>query len=78
MNKFLLDDELLSKLDNLSNRTEFCDSAGRTLGIFVPAADDDWLYTWAAAQITDEELLRRSEEPGGMTTPQVQDYLRTL
>jgi hypothetical protein len=66
MTKVIVDDTLRSKLDGLDTEVELCDEAGRTLGHFVPA--DFYkalLYAWLNAQVTDEELERASQEPGG-------------
>jgi hypothetical protein len=72
MNKVIVDRTLRSKLDNLDVELELCDESGRTLGYFVPADQyDRSLYDWAKAQISDEELERRLQEPGGRTTAEV-------
>jgi hypothetical protein len=72
MNKVILDESLRSKLQNLETELEFCDESGCTLGYFLPSVERDrLLYDRARAQITDEELERRRQEPGGRTTAEV-------
>ena len=59
-----------------------CDDSGRVLGVFVPASEADRelraLYEDARTRITDEELERRRNEPGGYTTAEVLEYLKGL
>jgi hypothetical protein len=64
--KVILDADLRAKLNGVNRQLELCDESGRTVGHFLP--DDVYrqlLYTWANAQVTDEELDRASRETGG-------------
>jgi hypothetical protein len=38
MTRIVVDSDLLSRLHGLSERLEFCDESGRTLGVFQPSA----------------------------------------
>jgi hypothetical protein len=72
MTKLVVDPTLRTKLENVESELELCDESGRTLGYFVPATQNlRELYDWAKTQITDEELERRKNEPGGRTTAEV-------
>jgi hypothetical protein len=65
MNKLVLDPALRLKL-NLETEVEVCDEDGRTIGFFLPAAwHRDLLYSWAKANVSDEELDRARRQPGG-------------
>jgi hypothetical protein len=49
-----------------------CDSSGATVGYFTPIEKySPEMYAWARAQISDEELDRRAQEPDGGTTAEV-------
>ncbi len=68
MTKLLVDETLRGKLNGLNEGIEFCDPSGRTLGRFIP--EDQYrqlLYAWVERQcpLSEEELERREEEPGG-------------
>jgi hypothetical protein len=79
MTRLLIDEPLRSQLNALDGQAEFCDDKGSVLGYFVPASlRQQWLYDWAAAQLSDEELERRSREPGSKTTAEVLEYLKSL
>jgi hypothetical protein len=79
MNRALIDENLRSKLSEFHVQTELCDKDGHVLGHFTPAIPSDReIYDWAAAQISDEELERRKNEPGGKTTAQLLEYLQSL
>jgi hypothetical protein len=72
VNKVILDPELKSKLNGLDRQLEICDETGRTLGHFLPAdVYRQLLLAWAEAQVTDEELERRRQEPRGRTLPEI-------
>ncbi len=72
MNKVIVDPTLRSKLKNLDSRIEFCDESGRTLGYFVPAAEQErLLYAWARTEFTDDEIDRARNEPGGLSILEV-------
>jgi hypothetical protein len=66
MSKVILDDVLRAKLNGLNEQVEICDETGRTVGHFVPADFfKELLYTWANAQVTDEELEQARRQTGG-------------
>jgi hypothetical protein len=76
MSKVILDPQLRAKLNGLHERLELCDEAGKSVGRFLP--EDHYrqlVYTWANAQVTDEELQRAADEPGGNT---LEDIWRRL
>jgi hypothetical protein len=66
MNKVIVDDELRAKLNGLNADVEFCDPSGRRIGVFVTAEDyERMVYAWLHAQVSDDELVRASQESGG-------------
>lgn len=72
MNRITLDTELRAKLNGLNERVEVCDEAGRTVGHFVPTAMfDEMARTWKEADLSDEELQRRFQEPGGRSLKEI-------
>ena len=76
MNRILIDETLLSRLNDLNSQLEFCDETGRTLGYFVPTPERDRsLYEWARQEFTDEEIERARREAGGLTIDEVRKGL---
>jgi hypothetical protein len=72
MNKVVLDPILQSKLNGLNQHLELCDESGRTIGHFLPAQlFTEMLMASADAQITEEELARRRQEPRGRTLAEI-------
>ena len=66
MSKIVLDADLRAKLNGLNEQVEFCDGTGATLGRFVPEAEyRRLLYACLKDQISDEELVRLRNQPGG-------------
>jgi hypothetical protein len=66
MQKITLGKEGRIALDDLKEKVEICDEAGKTVGYFLPAESYRRLiYDWAKAQVTDEELEAARREPGG-------------
>jgi hypothetical protein len=66
MCKLILDRELRAKLNGFNDEMELVDEQGNTLGHFLPEAQYRKLaYAWANAQVTDDELIKASQEPGG-------------
>ena len=66
MNKVMLDASLRAKFHNGECELELCDESGRTLAHVVPVdLYQQLVYAWANSQVTDEELARASQEPGG-------------
>jgi hypothetical protein len=71
MVRMVLDPNLHAKLEGV-REVEFCDASGRTVGHFLSEeAYRRLLYEWANAQISDEELQRRLEEPGGRSLDEI-------
>jgi hypothetical protein len=58
MTRVIVDDILRSKLRNLTEPLELCDSSGRALGRFVPASDLSEYEYWEP-EISDEELRQQ-------------------
>jgi hypothetical protein len=72
MQRLVLDSTLGRQLAQAEDQVEFCDQTGHTIGYFLPATEPTpELLAWAKSQITEEELERRSAEPGGRTTAEV-------
>ena len=66
MSKVILDPQLRDKLNGLNEQLELCDESGHTLGRYLPEETyQRLLYAWVNAQVTDEELQRAADEPGG-------------
>jgi hypothetical protein len=69
MSKVILESDLRAKLNGLNEQLEICDETGRTLGRFLPEEVYRRL-SYALADATcphsQEELERRSNEPGAM------------
>ena len=60
-----LDHQLQSKLDGVDD-AQLCDQSGRPVGHFLSESlYRRLIYDWANAQISDEELERRRQTPGG-------------
>jgi len=76
MSRVLLDSQLRSKLNGLDDQLEICDESGKTLGRFLPEAlYRELLLAWSKADLPDEELQRRREEPRGRTLAEIWDKL---
>jgi hypothetical protein len=72
MTRVVVDASLQVKLPQVDSSFEFCDESGRTLGYYIPAADQlRPLYDWARAAFTDEEIQRARREPPGPTTAEL-------
>jgi hypothetical protein len=75
MNRIVIDDQLGAKLQASQYELELCDKSGRTLGFFLPPElHHELLYAWAKAQVSNEEIERALNEPGGMTTAELMAY----
>jgi len=71
MNRVILDESIGEKLRHL-DEVELCDQSGQRVGHFL--SDDLFrrlLYDWANAQVSDEELERRRQQPGGRTLAEI-------
>jgi hypothetical protein len=77
MTKIIVDEALLSKLQHLSQPLELCDKSGRVLGQVFPALDLAEYEPWEPP-ITEEELIKREQEPECYTTAEVLAYLESL
>jgi hypothetical protein len=76
MNKVVLDEPLRSKLHGLAEQIELCDESGTTIGRFLPEeAYRRLIYDWIKSQISDEELERRLNEPGGSSLSEIWEEL---
>lgn len=72
MSKVIIDEGLRARFDNLNEQHELCDPAGKTLGRYLP--EDiyrEMLLACADAQISEEELQRRRQEPRGRTLAEI-------
>lgn len=79
MNRVLVDDAMRTTLGKLRSQTEFCDQSGNVLGYFIPAEQDSKsIREWVRSRISDEELERRAQESGGVTTAEVLKKLHEL
>ncbi len=71
MTRVLLDEAIRAKLCDVDD-VELCDQSGRRLGHFLSEKlYRRLLYDWANAQISDEELQRRRQAPGGRTLAEI-------
>jgi hypothetical protein len=72
MTTILLDDALSEKLNGLKVEIELRDETGKVVGHVLPADKyQSLLYAWAKNRLSDEELKRRSEEPGGRSLAEI-------
>jgi hypothetical protein len=72
MSQVILDSQLRSKLNGLTEQIELCDEFGKTVGHFVPEAlYREFLVAWSKAHLSDEELARRREESRGRTLAEI-------
>jgi hypothetical protein len=72
MTTVLLDDALRQKLNGLKAEIELRDESGTIVGHVLPAEKyQSLLYAWAKNRLSDDELKRRSEEPGGRSLAEI-------
>lgn len=64
MNRIVLDNDLRRKLHNLTEALELCDEDGRVLAYLTPVVEKS-LYDEVQSPLSEEELQRRIQEPGG-------------
>jgi hypothetical protein len=76
MTKITCEGVLQLQLDDLRHEIEVCDKSGRTLGRFLP--EDAYGRLLAQVEFTEEELRRAENQPGGRTTAEVLERLRSL
>lgn len=79
MDRILVDNALRTTLGKLRSQAEFCDESGTILGYYFPIEQGSQsLRDWVRSRISDEELERRAQEPGGFTTAEVMKRLHGL
>jgi hypothetical protein len=79
MTTILLDDALRQKLNGLQAEIELRDETGKVVGHVLPADKyQSLLYARAKNRLSDEELKRRSEEPGGRSLAEILAELEGL
>lgn len=72
MPKVILDRATLARFNELKERVEFCDEAGRTLGHFQPVPSrDHGMYENLECPLTEDELRLREEEGGGRSLAEI-------
>ena len=64
MTRVILDQGALAKLRGVSEPALICDQAGRVVGQYRPLSSAD-LYRYVTVPLSDEELERAANEPGG-------------
>lgn len=74
MERLIVDSSTWSKIGELREPHEICDSSGRVLGRFFPVADRA-LYDEVNAEIDEAELDRRSAETEVYSTAEVLRHL---
>jgi hypothetical protein len=78
MTRVVVDETLRTRLHNLDQPLELCDTSGRVLGRFLPVLDPA-LYEGLEPQISKEELQRRKQQKGKTyTTAEVLAHLEKL
>ena len=71
MNKVILDAAVHARFRDL-DEAELCDDTGRTMGHYLSeTVYRRLLFDWANAQVSEEELQRRLQEPGGRTLAEI-------
>jgi hypothetical protein len=75
----MIDRATLAKLQNLRDKSEFVDEAGRPLGTFEPnRTRERALYEGLVVPFTEEELRAEEEETESYSTAEVVAYLENL
>jgi hypothetical protein len=76
MSKIVLDEALRSKLNGLNEPLELYDDSGKRMGHFLPEQlFSEWIMALSKARISDEDLDRRMEEPGGKSLNEIWERL---
>jgi len=71
VNPVVVDQSVQAKLRSV-DEVELCDESGRKIGHFLSEGLYRRLvYDWANAQISNEELERRRQQPGGCTLAEI-------
>jgi hypothetical protein len=76
MTRVILDEAMKKKLYDLQQPLEICDTTGKVLGRFTPA-DEPPTNRPREPQLSEEELVRREQEPD-FSTEEVLAYLEKL
>jgi hypothetical protein len=77
MIELTVDEQTRTSLHNLDQALELRDVDGRVLGHFIPLPErrprmaEKWEYEGVDSPTSREELLRRAEEGGGRTWPEI-------
>jgi hypothetical protein len=75
MVKMMVDQKLEARFRDVPE-AEICDESGQTLGRFLSEAMYRRLvYDWVNAQVSDEELRRSFQQPGGKTLAEIRARL---
>ncbi|MBW3597817.1 MAG: hypothetical protein KY475_11150 [Planctomycetes bacterium] len=75
MTRIVVDSALLTRLQGLNRRIEFCDTDGRTLGVFEPSPDAVFGTGVDGSPFTREELEEARKQRTGRP---LADILRDL
>lgn len=77
MQRMVIESSFRDLLVKAGNPLELCDDTGQRIGYFVPSGElDRSVYGWVRAQLTDDELQRRKEEAGALSTADVLSRLK--
>ena len=71
MTKMIIEESLRKKLSQVEEEVEFCDESGKLLGIFYPFGKPFSLPPGMECPISEEELEKRRQEPGGRTLKEI-------
>jgi hypothetical protein len=78
MEQIRLDPQTCSQLRGATSVMDLCDEQGRLIGYFLsPDRYRRLIYDWANSQVTDEELKRCLDEPGGSRLAEIWERLRS-
>jgi hypothetical protein len=76
MNKVVLDPAMQARLNGFNEHLELCDETRQVLGHFLPREMyRHLLVSFAKSVVTDEELERRRNEPGGSSLQEIWERL---
>jgi hypothetical protein len=77
MTKMIVEESLRKKLSQVEEEVEFCDESGKLLGIFYPFGKGAFSPPpGMECPISEEELEKRSREPGSRTLKEIWASLR--
>jgi hypothetical protein len=69
MTRLVVDNSLRDKLLSAQETLMLCDESGERLGYFKP--DNKAMYEGVDSPLSEDELDRRSQEPGGRTLTEI-------